>query len=385
MIGPMRDSAVLVLLCWLVAGLWGCQQSAAELTSSRIRDSAGITIVENPAIADQRWRLDSVPVLEIGGSTGSTVDLFRVVGGVRLQDGRIVVADGAPRLLAFSEEGALLRTVGQRGSGPGEFQSIDWMQVMAGDSIMVYDARLRRASVFMDSLRLARAVTPDRPQVEGVSPPVLRGVFRDGTLLGGSRLMLEGADRDGIVRPDLVLYHLDAGGALQDSLATVPGDALLILDAVIMRPRFTTKTRTAVGADEFFVATGGRFEVSVHGLDEGVRSILRKPHQTLPVPDAELAPLRAVSEQAVAGPVAFPAVGAMLLDDAGNLLVEEFQSDTARASQWWVFDHAGRLVSDVALTPRFRPLHIGRELVLGVWRDELDVERVRLYRLLKSS
>ncbi len=31
----------------------------------------------------------------------------------------------------------------------------------------------------------------------------------------------------------------------------------------------------------------------------------------------------------------------------------------------------------------FEPMHIGDDFVLGEWRDEFDVEHVRLYRLIK--
>ena len=37
--------------------------------------------------------------------------------------------------------------------------------------------------------------------------------------------------------------------------------------------------------------------------------------------------------------------------------------------------------STVTMPARFRPMDIGREFVLGLWRDADDVEHVRLYRL----
>jgi len=351
-----------------------------------VRDSAGITIVENSGTTDVAWHLDSVPALELRGVSGRDVDLFRVVGGTRLADGRIVVADGAPRLLEFGADGELLRSSGQRGSGPGEFQSIDWLQRLPGDSIMVYDARLMRASVFTDDLRLARAVSPERAPSGGLVPPILRGAFGDGSLLAASRLRVDAPrGSGGIVRPTMVLYGLDADGALMDSLTAVSDDEVAILEGVLVRPRFLRRTRTVVGRDGFFVATGDRFEVSAHGPDGRMRRIFRKSHDVLPVPDAELAPFRAIDAQVFEGAVALPAIGGMLLDDAGNVWVEAFQSDTVGRPVWWVFDVEGRLTGRVTLIPRLRPLHIGRDFMLGVWRDDLDVERVGVYRLLKAS
>jgi hypothetical protein len=46
-----------------------------------------------------------------------------------------------------------------------------------------------------------------------------------------------------------------------------------------------------------------------------------------------------------------------------------------------VHDAEGRLVARVRMPESFRPLHIGEDFVLGVERDDLDVEHVRMYRI----
>jgi hypothetical protein len=35
------------------------------------------------------------------------------------------------------------------------------------------------------------------------------------------------------------------------------------------------------------------------------------------------------------------------------------------------------------MPPRFRLLQVGRDVVIGVWRDDLDVERVQVYDLIR--
>ncbi len=37
------------------------------------------------------------------------------------------------------------------------------------------------------------------------------------------------------------------------------------------------------------------------------------------------------------------------------------------------------------MPPRFSPLDIGPDFVLGLWRDADDVEHVRMYDLVKSG
>jgi hypothetical protein len=50
-----------------------------------------------------------------------------------------------------------------------------------------------------------------------------------------------------------------------------------------------------------------------------------------------------------------------------------------------VFASDGTWLGTVELPPRFTPWHIGRDFVVGVWRDDFDVEHVQLYALMKPG
>jgi hypothetical protein len=51
--------------------------------------------------------------------------------------------------------------------------------------------------------------------------------------------------------------------------------------------------------------------------------------------------------------------------------------------RWTVFDREHRMLGTVTTPPRFIVSWIGEDLVLGIWRDEFDVEYVRGYELIK--
>ncbi|MFQ6045196.1 MAG: hypothetical protein ACE5PT_02405 [Gemmatimonadales bacterium] len=53
-------------------------------------------------------------------------------------------------------------------------------------------------------------------------------------------------------------------------------------------------------------------------------------------------------------------------------------------SRWWVFDDGGVLVARAELPFTFRATEITDEHVLGVERDSLEVEHVRLYDLVRE-
>ena len=78
-------------------------------------------------------------------------------------------------------------------------------------------------------------------------------------------------------------------------------------------------------------------------------------------------------------PETFPAYRSFLVDDERNLWVAEYR----RWPRWAVFDPEGRFLGNVPTPRNGQVTHIGSDFVLGVWRDEMDVEQVRVYRLIK--
>jgi hypothetical protein len=83
----------------------------------------------------------------------------------------------------------------------------------------------------------------------------------------------------------------------------------------------------------------------------------------------------------------------MLVDRTGAVWLQTYRPRDMRASWtptfpepdvWQVYDHDGVWLGLVELPARFYPQEIGDDYVLGVWRDDTDVEYVRLYQLRKA-
>jgi hypothetical protein len=66
----------------------------------------------------------------------------------------------------------------------------------------------------------------------------------------------------------------------------------------------------------------------------------------------------------------------------GNIWVQEYALSW-KAPGWSVFDPDGVYLGDISSMDDFRVTDIGADYVLGVMTDELDVERVLLYGLVK--
>jgi hypothetical protein len=90
-----------------------------------------------------------------------------------------------------------------------------------------------------------------------------------------------------------------------------------------------------------------------------------------------------------------PAFGRLEVDRAGNLWALEpvppkdvprnsrFHDTTARPQEWSVFDPTGRWLGQVKTPGNFWVFDIGADYIAGLWRDDLDVEHVRVYALQK--
>jgi hypothetical protein len=95
-------------------------------------------------------------------------------------------------------------------------------------------------------------------------------------------------------------------------------------------------------------------------------------------------------------PEFLPAYSAILATPAGEIWVREPDLTGAPGcwclagmptvpSKWSVFDASGRWLGEVAMPPRYIPLEIGADYVLGRSRDADNVIRAVLYQLIKPQ
>jgi hypothetical protein len=77
-----------------------------------------------------------------------------------------------------------------------------------------------------------------------------------------------------------------------------------------------------------------------------------------------------------------PTYEQLLVDRRGNVWMAEYRV-LEEAHVWQVFDPEGHWLGSVTLPDGGRISEIGEDYVLGVWRDEMDVETVRMYGLIK--
>jgi hypothetical protein len=80
-----------------------------------------------------------------------------------------------------------------------------------------------------------------------------------------------------------------------------------------------------------------------------------------------------------------PAYAEMLVDAERNLWVADYRHPGEPRVRWTVFDPDGRMLGTIQLPPGLRITDIGADYVVGIGRDDFNVERVVMYRLVKPK
>ena len=73
-----------------------------------------------------------------------------------------------------------------------------------------------------------------------------------------------------------------------------------------------------------------------------------------------------------------------MIDPADHLWVADFVRPADEVVRWSVFDTYGTQVATAVTPASLDVLEVGHDYVLGVTRDELDVEYVQLHLLFKE-
>ena len=400
-----RVLALALLVPLIVAGCAGAEGNAAEPS---VTDSAGVEIVVNPGadVEIAEWQVDSPPRLAIGVLDGAPEYQFYQVRHSMLLDDRLVVADGRSlQLRYFDLEGQHLRSAGGKGGGPGEFQYIGWVGRHAGDSVIVYDFQSRRFSIFDREGNFGRSYPPEAQFFS------IGGRLDDGSFVLAPSTVFSTSDgpRNGLVRDSARVIRVSAEGKSPDTLITTMGGQSYIqtnstsgrvTSMSVRGAPFGLSTFMAVGDSLIFLSTSEQYEIAV--LDpEGrlVRSI-RRPGERAAVGPAEVSrykeeqlanansdDARRTLEKTLADmpyPERMPAHGPMRTDGDGNLWVQEYSAWRDEPTRWTVYSPAGRVLGRATLPARFTAHQIGSDFVLGVRRDEFDIEQVVVFTLQRS-
>ena len=76
-----------------------------------------------------------------------------------------------------------------------------------------------------------------------------------------------------------------------------------------------------------------------------------------------------------------PSYSAIVLSEEGLLWVREYAETVVDPERWRVYSDSGREVGVVVMPGGFSLHSAGGSFVAGVWKDQNEVERARVYRI----
>jgi len=392
--------------------LMGCAPQPAEQAKVTVRDSADIRIVESaaPTASDGTWSVDTTPVVRIGQVYGPPeYQLFKVGPLARLSDGTIVVAL-ASELRFFAADGTWLRTVGREGGGPGEYLEIELVRRLRGDSLVVWDRGLRRVTVLAPDGSFVGDALVSHGQ--GVLVDVM-AALDDGWLVTARRVRTLGQSTSYLRDTLSFVVQSAESDTVSVPLARLGGEEWQVRSrggaASVMLLPFSRDALAAAGADRIYLAESDRFEIRTYTPEGSLRQILRLPTAPAPITSplldslADYWHMEAEAEAAALGYTlpkrpaeqyreetrnlarvpTLPAFTALIVEDAGNLWVREYDPPwrARTASHWAVFAPDGSLLARVAMPSGLDVRCIQGDVVLGTVTDSLGVEYVGGYRL----
>jgi hypothetical protein len=337
--------------------------------------------------AQQVLSVDSDAVLQIDGTASSGELVFgSAVGGTVLEDGTIVIADGLEHSVRFfNEAGVLVRSVGRKGEGPGEFNHIGWIGQCGTDSVFIWDPELKRMTLIDAAGTVVTSYrVPDDP-----------------TLAAGSIFT---CSRDGVFAvvgtPSniaSVTEHYSAPLWLADTRGVIIrelGDVLAFEGRPLGRV-----TSIAVSNTQVYVGTKDSLYVDVYERDGNqhlqliVADSLRAPstrHYELAI-DVQVARLGSVDDRRMLKeymlrqpmPEWMPPYSDLFVDPADMLWV---QLSLAGDPDTWlrVFSSAGDVVATVRLPFFMRVFEIGPHHLLSAYDDDNGEPHVALFRIQRN-
>jgi len=397
------------------AAACGGETGGAADWAGTIEDSAGVQLVRNTLTplwgAGDAWTLEEV--MTIGEAAGDPDYQFGQIAGIGVtSDGQIVLVDQqAQHLKFFSAEGVYERTVGQAGSGPGEFgPGVGPVLVGRGDTLIVPDLGNQRVNVLV---------------ADGSEPASFRMSFERG--IPARWDMMENGDlvyqlralnlpnteqRDTV---DLIVTATYTGEIVDTLMTPKRGESFSFgEDGQPKRLVFAPEpVWSVVGEDGLCFAVNDVFRLSIYDEAGDLKRVVSIPAERKPVTEADVdffmeTVKRLLAEQGVPQQQSeivlstfnfadyFPAFLQMMPGPEGSLWVQRVQEPTGMtaeerenwnplldlgASAWDVLDSEGRYLGVVDMPHRFQPVTFEGDLIYGIWRDEFDVQYVRVLKI----
>lgn len=399
-----------LVLPWVV--FIACSETATRgvsdgpaFTSS---DSAGVELAVtrfSESVPSSGWTISEEPTVVYGETGDDPVQFVWIRDAIHLPDGRVIALDGrANELFFFSAAGDVTARTGGTGDGPGELQRPAGLVLVGDDSILVYDARHQRFSLFdtrgefIDDRRLESPPGgEDAPRL-----PIYGAADVSGghvVLIGEGYYFSTGMQGDYTIENPTMRY--DPDGSYVDQVAE-PAIFWFYGTNEGSEPRlFGGRQQVEAGTGRVYVADREEYEIRVYDPGAGLMRVQRLDRPRRPVtdemveryrdwmagriddPDRRSATLERIDRGPVADSLAW--IRGLTIDALGSAWVTESRVTDEAPLVTTVFTADGAWIGEIDVPDDFIPLDIGEDYLLGSLTDELDVQHLVLFDLERTA
>ena len=384
------------LLCKfvLLALLTACSNDSAELPE-HIRNSKQLIILTNQNGSEDTFQLEKEVVFE------DSLMLDQINAITTDSQGRVYIAGeswGRRQLHIFEPDGSYADSLGTLGSEPGEFQSIDNVQIENGE-LLLFDRTLQRLTRYnfqhkslLDTLNfeVTQDLSEEYRSISFSSEPVAR--VSDNTFLMIHRQIRNPAyEPEGILKFSLKdLNEID-----RLHIADFSDVTYMIGDYAGSPAAFTLPLpeRTVYHISEsgnLYVAHTSEFFIKSYSLEDGSegnsyyfaadRSVMNPKEINHPrfSHNRQLLKVRESAEY----PEFWPVLYSVISDDEDRIWISKI-SDDRKYLEWWIVDDRKREITGRLTLPISKKIiHIKNGMVYTVEKDDMGFEKVVRYRLI---
>lgn len=261
------------------------------------------------ASAQATWVVEPTPILDVPGTSSSGGVMFGYpAGGIRLANGGLLIADRAENTIrVLDASGKVERSLGRRGGGPNEFQSMVWARRCGGDSLIVWDLARRQATVLGSTIESMRQFAV--PKGDTAQSPYQFSCSSRGSIVYSSAARPDRRAASGSTNPSIIpvlvaAYSIDRDGSIRRRHGDVPGGEVAMIDGRIGgrggAPRPLGRISYVASVGDFAVISSADSAILTFHRADGGSSRYTLPIQSRAPTRAEYA--AAIDELATVGP-----------------------------------------------------------------------------------
>lgn len=313
--------------------------------------------------------------------------LFGSIGNLNVDgEGRIYVRDNQLlQVVVFDADGNLIKTIGRKGEGPGEFQYVRNLMVEEDGSFYVFDNNLFRVSYF-EYEGDNNWVYQNQFGVQEISEKYAWSVYKtsDGFLVGSQMIN----ENDQVNELTISLTHIDeAGEILNDEILTyIENQSIVNMGEdfiMIYSIPFSWESSLHITKDNtIYLGKSDSLKINNYDLDGNLINHIENSIRRKEVTSSDL------SDQEITGshpardfiPDVHPAYQSFYLDNEDNLWFNlgEFEDGL---NTWIMLNDQGELIKSMMMPIEFNAQVFRSNKVYGIYRDEDGMAWIEVYSI----